>query len=394
MVAIASTLSQLQGFFSDLSTVEWRLGVSVGVVVGALVVSTVLVPFAARQFRRGVRTHILPGPLGTGVDVVEKSLPTTVGWVAVRLLQLSTVGLAALALLTIWNLLDVVTSIVDASGLSRWVVIQLFLTLVLAGVVYVVADQYKRVIVRIGSQATWMTDHQLEIVVRIGQIVILLFGGLIAMGLWGINPQGLLVGAGFLGIVVGLAARQTLGALIAGIVLMFSRPFEIGDWVQIGDEEGVVTDIAIMNTRLENFDGEVVYLPNDRVNERAIVNRSRRGSLRLRVDVGIDYDSDPEHAKTVALEAIKAIDVVADAPPPQIVPKRFGDSAVVLEMRFWIDHPTPPRKWNATERVVTQVKAAFEREGIKIPFPQRELSGRAETDGFRVHESSGSNDVA
>ncbi|CCQ32168.1 MscS Mechanosensitive ion channel protein [Halorhabdus tiamatea SARL4B] len=393
MVAIASAFSQMQGFFSGLSTVEWRLAVSVAVAVGALVVSTVLVPFAARQFRRGVRTHILPGPLGTGVDVVDESLPTTVGWVAVRLLQLSIVALAVLALLTIWDLLGVVESIVDSSGLSRWVVIQLFLTFALAGVVYVVADQYKRVIVRIGTQATWMTDHQLEIVVRIGQIVILLFGGLIGMGLWGINPQGLLVGAGFLGIVVGLAARQTLGALIAGIVLMFSRPFEIGDWVQIGEEEGIVTDIAIMNTRLENFDGEVVYLPNDRVNERAIVNRSRRGSLRLRVDVGIDYDSEPEHAKTVALTAIKEIDVVADGPPPQIVPKSFGDSAVVLEMRFWIDHPTPPRKWNAVERVVTAVKTAFEREGIKIPYPQRELSGRAETDGFRVHESGGVDDA-
>jgi small-conductance mechanosensitive channel len=82
---------------------------------------------------------------------------------------------------------------------------------------------------------------------------------------------------------------------------------------------------------------------------------------------------------------MKSVRSVVDAPPPHVVPKNFGDSAVVLELRFWIDEPTPPRKWAAVSGVVRSVKAAFEREDIKIPFPQRELSGRAETGGFRVH---------
>ena len=77
-----------------------------------------------------------------------------------------------------------------------------------------------------------------------------------------------------------------------------------------------------------------------------------------------------------------------NAPPPQVFPKSFGDSAVVMEMRFWIDHPTPPRKWKAVSAVVTSVKAAFEAESIKIPFPQQELSGRGETGGFRVQNVS------
>jgi len=243
------------------------------------------------------------------------------------------------------------------------------------------------VIADLSDRADWMTDHQEEIALRTSQLLLFGFVGLVVLGLWNVDLGGLLVGAGFLGIVVGLAARQTLGSLIAGFVLMFSRPFTIGDWVQVGDEEGIVTDITIFNTRLENFDGEYVMIPNDSVSDRPITNRSQKGLLRIRVDVGIDYTADPEHAQQVAIEAISQLSEVVDAPPPQVFPKEFGDSAVVLELRFWIDHPTPPRKWKAISAVVSSVKAAFEEEGIKIPFPQRELTGRAETGGFRIHDS-------
>jgi small-conductance mechanosensitive channel len=236
----------------------------------------------------------------------------------------------------------------------------------------------------LGRQTEWITEHQEEIVLRVSQLAYFSVIGLAVLTLWDVNLEGLLVGAGFLGIVVGFAARQTLGSLLAGFVLMFSRPFTIGDWVRVGDQEGIVTDITIFNTRLENFDGEFVVIPNDTVSNQAITNRSQKGLLRLRVDVGIDYGDDPDHARQVALEAISAQSEVVDAPPPQVFPKSFGDSAVVMEMRFWIDHPTPPRKWKAVSAVISAVKGAFEEEGIKIPFPQQELSGRAETGGFQV----------
>ncbi|WP_436929194.1 mechanosensitive ion channel family protein [Halosimplex halobium] len=254
---------------------------------------------------------------------------------------------------------------------------------------YAVARYLSNAVANLGKHAEWLTDHQEEILLRTAQLFLFGFAGIVILGIWDTNLGGLLVGAGFLGIVVGFAARQTLGSLIAGFVLMFSRPFTIGDWVEIGDQEGIVTDITIFHTRLENFDGEFVIIPNDRVSDRPVTNRSQKGLLRIRVDVSIDYEADPEHARTVAVEAISECNEVVDAPPPQVFPKAFGDSAVVLETRFWIDHPTPPRKWKAVSAVVTAVKSAFEDEGIKIPFPQRELTGRAETGGFHVRGEAG-----
>ena len=73
-----------------------------------------------------------------------------------------------------------------------------------------------------------------------------------------------------------------------------------------------------------------------------------------------------------------------DNPRPDVVMDQFGASSVVLTLRFWIDDPTIQRKWQAQNAVVEAVKRAFEREGIKIPYPQRELSGRDETDGLRI----------
>jgi small-conductance mechanosensitive channel len=165
---------------------------------------------------------------------------------------------------------------------------------------------------------------------------------------------------------------------------MLSRPFEIGDWVCIGDEEGFVSDVTIINTHLRNLDGEFVVIPNEQVGNSVVTNRTREGTLRLSVEVGVDYGADSERAERVAREALEGVETVVDNPAPQVVPTGFGDSAVTLETRFWIDNPVPQEKWGAIREVVHAVKTAFEREGIEIPYPQRTLSGREDGGGFRV----------
>ncbi|WP_158854598.1 mechanosensitive ion channel family protein [Halorhabdus sp. CUG00001] len=388
MESVASVVTQARDFLSALTSTEAKLAWSAIVLLVAILLTVVIVPRVIRRVWSLFTDRFVGGRIVAGANVLDQYVPTTAPSLLVRGLQSVILFGAGVALLVVWGGMTEAWDLLVLLKDSIPMLTQLLLTIGLAIGAYIAIDQLEQAIDRISQQADWMTDHQQEIVVRMGQLTILVVAGLLGLTIWNINLQGLLVGAGFLGIVVGFAARQTLGSIIAGFVLMFSRPFTIGDWVQIGEEEGVVTDITIVNTRLENFDGEVVVIPNDRVSDKAIVNRSERGLLRLRVDVGIDYESNPERAKEVALETIKTIDVIADAPPPQIVPKAFGDSAIVMEMRFWIDHPTPPRKWNAVENVVTSVKSAFEREDIKIPFPQRELTGRAESGGFTVRDAA------
>ena len=370
----------------SLSGTEERLVASALLVVGAIVVAGLLAPVAVRRTRRLVARRFLGGRLAAVAGEITERFPlTTPVRLVLRGLQATVLVTTAVGLLAVWNRTDAAWAVLSAVRVSPTVVGRGVLTAALVVGAYVGMGLLEDAIESFGQGTTRMTAHQEQIITRVGQLSMLLLVGLLSLSVWNVNPQGLLVGAGFLGIVVGFAARQTLGSLIAGFVLMFSRPFEIGDWVVVGDDlEGVVTDVTIINTRLENFDGEFIVIPNDRVADSPVTNKSQKGRLRLRIDVGIDYDADPERAEAVALEAIRTVDTVTETPPPKVFPKSFGDSAVVLEMRFWIERPTPPKKWRTQAAVVNAVKAAFDREGIGIPYPQRELSGRAETGGFRV----------
>ncbi len=284
----------------------------------------------------------------------------------------------------LWNaetaVADAFTSLADPVHTATLVAV----TLVVLAVAYVATGLVHQLVRRVAGTRDGVSEHQAEIVYRVLQLSVYGLAGLVVLGFWDVNLGGLLVGAGFAGIVVGMAARQTLGALLAGFVLMFSRPFEIGDWVQVGDNEGIVTDITVVNTRIQTFDGEYVMLPNDIVSSNEIVNRTRKGRLRIEVEVGVDYDADLDAAVDAAREAMADVESILTVPHPQVVCKEFGASAIVLGLRFWIDKPSARKRWRAQSAVVQAVKASFDDRGVKIPFPQREIAGRAEAGGFRV----------
>lgn len=261
--------------------------------------------------------------------------------------------------------------------------VKVLITGVAFAVAYTVTRITKRLI-RVGDSRDAITNHQREVLHHLLQIFVFLPALIFTLALWNVGGGNLLLSASVLGVVIGFAARQTLGAVLAGFVLLFSRPFEAGDWVEIEDNEGIVTDITIVNTRIKTFDDEVVMLPNDQITDSPVVNRSRNNRLRVRVDVGIDYETDVGRAAQVAADAMDDIDVLMDGPKPDVVVDRFDDSAVVLNLRFWIENPTIQRKWAAQGAVMEAVKEAFEREGISIPFPQRVLAGREGADSLRV----------
>ncbi len=378
--------SEGRTLLEELTSTRGRLAVSVGIFVVAVVIAAIIAPRLVRRLARATHRRVPPGRATTAVDTVGEYIPTTLGGLVLRTLQIAILLVAGVSLLVVWGLIDLAVEVLTLLGLSVPLLVGIVTTLAVVLVAYIASDVFHDSVDRFATDSEQVTEHQKEIVLRVGDLSIIAIVIATTLTVWGVDLSGLLVGAGFLGIVVGLAARQTLGSLIAGFVLMFSRPFTIGDWVDVGGKEGIVTEITIFNTRLENFDGETIVIPNDNVSNEPIVNRSERGHYRIRLDVGIDYAADPDHAIDVAQEVIADQKAVADSPPPRIVPKNFGDSAVVLEMRFWIDRPTPPRKWRAIDAVVRGVKTAFDEEDIKIPYPQRELSGRAETGGFRVHD--------
>ncbi|MFC7068517.1 mechanosensitive ion channel family protein [Halobaculum lipolyticum] len=378
-VPFVSTLQEtLQGFV----TTEARLAVSVVLVTAAVITALLLTPRAVRAAHRLVRDRVLANERVPGqVSEFDWRLPVTA---VVRTLQFAVLVGCGLAILVVWGFVDVAVLAVETMAATVPRIVQFLTTVAIVAGALIGIDVLDARLDAYADESDAINQHQKGIVFRVLQLTVLGAAIVGSLTVWGVNLGGLLVGAGFLGIVIGTAARTTIGSLIAGFVLMFSRPFELGDWVQIDGEEGIVADITVINTRIRTADGEVVVIPNERVANATVSNRTRLGQLRLSVDVGVDYDVDLGRAESVVADALGDVSEIESNPPPQVVPKSLGDSAVVLECRFWIDHPSAPRRALATAAVVREVKAALDEAGIKIPYPQRELSGRSETGGFRL----------
>lgn len=334
-------------------TMLWRIALTGGVLVGLLIAGAVV----QKCFR----------PLE---DRYDEAVLEAIQAVAVSIAAV----VAAVALVIVWD---------AASLIGGRLQVLLFdprsgLLMLVAGIAVVVAYTLTR-ITRIfleGRDASIVDSHRREMLQHVVELTIFAATAMVVLALAGINPRDLLISAGVVGVILGLAARQTLGAVFAGFVLLFSRPFEVGDWVLIDENSGIVRDVSIFNTTLRTPDDDYVVLPNDKVTANEIVNRSRMGRYRGSLEVGVDYDADVERAAALADEAMDGVDEVMDRPTPRVVTKRFGDSSVVLELRFWIRNPSAQRLWQAKTAVIRAVKTAFDDGDVTIPYPQRELSAR------------------
>jgi small conductance mechanosensitive channel len=199
--------------------------------------------------------------------------------------------------------------------------------------------------------------------------------GLLGLGLLmaanqvGFQIGSLLAGLGIVGLAVGFAAQDTLANLIAGLTILWDRPFRTGDNVTIAGTFGRVTEIGLRSTRLRTLELRDAILPNKDVISQMIVNHTLTPESRLRVAVGIGYRADLRRAREVLLACGGAEPLALADPPAEVVVTELGDSAVVLELRVWVGDAF--REAEVRFRLLESVKLALDEAGIEIPFPQR-----------------------
>lgn len=190
------------------------------------------------------------------------------------------------------------------------------------------------------------------------------------LGIWGLQTAftGLLAGAGFAGIVLGLAAADTIGDVVAGFLIFVNHPFEIGDWVEIDGVQGIVQDVALGATTLLTFDNEKVTIPNRLVEGSKVKNFSHGRKLRRRLAVGVEYGSDLDAAKRTLVEVAKRQEHVLKEPEPTAVAESFGPSSVEIALRYWVE-PIRSTAIRAQSDLVHDVHDALRARGIGIAFP-------------------------
>ena len=221
-----------------------------------------------------------------------------------------------------------------------------------------------------------------------------LFGLLIAVTIIfpSIKPADFIQLLGISSVAIGFAFRDILQNFLAGILILLGRPFIVGDQIVFEGFEGTVDEIQARATTITTYDNQQIVIPNGSLYTSAVTVKTAFEKRRLEYEVGIGYGDDAEHAKRVILEAIKPIPDVLDDPAPDVLLMEFGDSGMVLRVRWWI---APPRRSDALsthDQVLIAVRKAFAEEGIDIPYATRQIlfhDQTEEADGDRSRQREG-----
>ncbi|MBS1148421.1 MAG: mechanosensitive ion channel/cyclic nucleotide-binding protein [Myxococcaceae bacterium] len=187
-------------------------------------------------------------------------------------------------------------------------------------------------------------------------------------------------------LVLGLALQDTLGNLFAGLAVQLEKPFDVGDFITVGQHSGQVVEIAWRATRIETFRKEQITLPNSMIAKEAVKNFSRGGNA-VAIDLvfGVTYSAPPNQVKQEVLEALKAIPQVLADPPPQVHTQDFAESSVQYLIRYYLRSYADVL--GSQGEIYTRLWYRFGRAGIEIPFPQRIITVRNEPQRAHVHQA-------
>jgi small conductance mechanosensitive channel len=200
------------------------------------------------------------------------------------------------------------------------------------------------------------------------RILILGFAVLIALGKFGITIAPFIAFLSAAAFGASFAIKGPLSNYGAGLSIILSRPFAVGDTVTIKDVSGVVDDIKLANTRLINEDGVAITIPNNQVVGEILYN-SKNNKV-VEAVIGVSYDSDPEKATVLIRRELEKFTDVVKVPPPQVGIQEFGDFSINIGFRYWV--PTT-RYFQVSYAVNLAVFRAIQAAKISIPFPQREV---------------------
>ena len=175
---------------------------------------------------------------------------------------------------------------------------------------------------------------------------------------------------------VGVASRDIISNLTNGIFLIGDPQFEVGDWVEWNDTEGVVEEVGIRVSRIRTFKNRTVVVPNAELGNSAITNHNDKDRIKLVVPVGVGYDEDLAIAKKLAVDEALKIPSVMENPMPGVSVTGLGASWVDTKVAVWIDSSDRATLYEARDDLVSRIKARYRQENISMPVEQTGLSGQ------------------
>lgn len=211
-----------------------------------------------------------------------------------------------------------------------------------------------------------------EVIALVIRYSLLFIGGLVLLQIWGIDLSSLALLASALGLGIGLGLQDIAKDVGSGLVLLFERPIQVGDFVQVGEFEGTIEQIGSRSTLIRTLDHISIIVPNSRFLSSEVINWSHHNPVsRIHVPVGVAYGSDLDKVRSALLEAAKENNKVLSHPQSHVIFKGFGDSSLNLELLIWTAEPS--KHILITSELYFSIEAKFRRYNVEVPFPQRDL---------------------
>jgi small conductance mechanosensitive channel len=270
-------------------------------------------------------------------------------------------------LLTSWG--QSIVDFVVQKGPSFLVQILIFFLIIY---VFIKIGGFVQKVIRAGFQRSHNSFSVLlqTMVLSISRNIIVILGVLIALSQVGISLGPLLTGLGIVGFIVGFALQDSLSNFASGMMILFYRPFDVGDTIDAGGARGKVSSMSLVNTTIRTFDNQSLIIPNNKIWQDVITNVTDQRQRRVDMVFGIAYDEDIDKVEKLLLDVVSADERVLDDPAPMIKVGAFSDSSVDILCRPWVNTAD---YWDVLWDMNKKVKQAFDREGIAIPFPQRDV---------------------
>jgi potassium efflux system protein len=206
--------------------------------------------------------------------------------------------------------------------------------------------------------------------------VILFTGFLLALGAAGIDLSRFTLLAGALGVGIGFGLQNVVNNFVSGIILLYERPVQVGDTIDLGDLMGKVKRIGIRSSTIRTYTGSEVIVPNADLISQRVINWTLSDEMRrIDVPIGVKYGTDPDKVTQILTSIAENDERVREDPPPAALFRRHGESSLDFELRVWISNFDD---WFSVESELnTAINYALAEAGVEIPFPQRDLHLRS-----------------
>lgn len=214
------------------------------------------------------------------------------------------------------------------------------------------------------------TDLLKRFLIGVVQKIVFFTGLIIALEQIGVPVAPLLAGVGVVGFVIGFALQDTLSNFASGVMILLYRPYDVGDFINAAGEAGSVSAMSLVSTTITTPDNQLLILPNSSIWGGVIRNVTAQATRRVDMTIGVSYDADLDRTGEVLMEVVTAHAKVMKDPAPVIKVVNLGDNSVDFVVRPWCKTSD---YWDVFFDLNKQIKQRLDKEGIGIPYPQRDL---------------------